>query len=140
MWLTDGESPLNRSKARVLRDIWESCEDNSGGKPIVKSNVKKYEFKRRLSEFNNTIRVLEAKLQEAVWKEEYKQATEIEGCLKRLRSREAPLLELLKERHDAIVQCKYSEAEKAKIRFENTLEDALQNRDFEKFLKPEEVS
>ncbi|VDM79508.1 unnamed protein product [Strongylus vulgaris] len=104
-----------------------------GGKPTTKSNVKKYQFRRKLSEFNNTVRLLETKLEEALWNEEYKMAIEIEECLKKFRSREIPLHELLKERHDAVVKRNYVEAQR-------TMDDALQSRDFEKFLTVEEVS
>ncbi|KIH67656.1 hypothetical protein ANCDUO_02010 [Ancylostoma duodenale] len=93
----------------------------------------------KLSEFNNTIRVLESKQKEALWKEDYQAAEEIEKCLKTFRAREAPLRELLAERIAAVARHDYTEAQRAKNLFERTVDGALQDKEYEKFLSKKEI-
>ncbi|EYC15403.1 hypothetical protein Y032_0037g3502 [Ancylostoma ceylanicum] len=93
----------------------------------------------KLSEFNNTIRILGSKQEGALWKEDYQAAAEIEKCLKKFRAREAPLRELLAERIAAVARHDYADAQRAKNLFERTVDDALVDKEYEKFLSKKEI-
>ncbi|KAK6736814.1 hypothetical protein RB195_019484 [Necator americanus] len=69
----------------------------------------------------------------------YKLAAEIENCLKKFRVKKAPLQEVLLERIQALERHDFSEAQRAKDIFERTMDSALQDREFEKFLSEQEV-
>ncbi|EYC15407.1 hypothetical protein Y032_0037g3502 [Ancylostoma ceylanicum] len=128
-----------RTRTRVLQEIWGSCETDSAGKAHAKSNPKKHPFRMKLSEFNNTIRILGSKQEGALWKEDYQAAAEIEKCLKKFRAREAPLRELLAERIAAVARHDYADAQRAKNLFERTVDDALVDKEYEKFLSKKEI-
>ena len=73
---------------------------------------KRYYFGRRLAELNNAIRILEARKEQAIWKEEYALAHEIDTITGRLRDREAPLKDLLPDRMDALEKNDLLEAQR----------------------------
>ncbi|KAK5966237.1 hypothetical protein GCK32_018696 [Trichostrongylus colubriformis] len=109
------------------------CDSNMNTLP------KKHHISRKHSQFNNTVRLLETKKEEALWKENYMKVAEIEKCLKYYRARERALEELIRERMEAVSRHDYAEAQRAKSLYEETMEHALQDNELERFLSKEEV-
>uniref|UniRef100_A0A1I7XB51 RAB6-interacting golgin n=1 Tax=Heterorhabditis bacteriophora TaxID=37862 RepID=A0A1I7XB51_HETBA len=100
-----------RTREMVLDEIREFEQE----KPLEDkkaSSKKKYYFRKRMLEINNTTRILESKKEEAVWKEQYDLANDIEKCLTKLRTSEAPLKELIMKRVDALEENDYLEAQR----------------------------
>ncbi|XGW10655.1 hypothetical protein V3C99_012282 [Haemonchus contortus] len=127
-----------RTRARVIREIWEACDDGdgfAGGNNLSKNPY----ISKKLSEFNNTIRLLETKKEEALWREDYAKAAEIENCLKYCQAREGALQELIRERTEALSRHDYATAQRAKTLYEETIESALQNSELGKLLSKQEI-
>ncbi|VDP10422.1 unnamed protein product [Heligmosomoides polygyrus] len=129
---------FEKTRARVLREIWEASTD--GTSAASNSPAKKHYISKKLSEFNNTVRLLEAKKEEALWSENYEKTAGIEVCLKKFRARERPFQELLRERMEAVSKNDFKEAQRAKSLYERTMEEVLRDNDFKKYLSKEEVN
>ena len=95
----------------MLKEI-EAFGEQLGLDVGKKKRPKRYYFGRRLAELNNAIRILEARKEQAIWKEEYGLAHEIDTIVGKLKTREAPLKELLTERMDALEKNDLLEAQR----------------------------
>ncbi|CAJ0575893.1 unnamed protein product, partial [Mesorhabditis spiculigera] len=131
------DGPLSpRSRDRILREI-AGVEFGGSGKL---SDKKKYYFRRSMNVYNNTIRILEGRKEEYLYKEQYGVVDGLQQQLERLYAKEAPLRELLVERLDALQANKYQQAQNLKDKFDAQLADAVDLEKLKKYLSKAETS
>ncbi|CAI4232052.1 unnamed protein product [Auanema sp. JU1783] len=128
----------NQGTEEDSRDILKEIESFQMGLTEERKE-KKFYFGKRLSDFNNLIRLLESKKEESIWQEKYDLANDIDVIIQKLKNREKPLKELLVDRTDALDRNDLIQAQRLKSLFDENLEEVMDLKGLEKYLSAKEI-